>query len=266
MSRYWAIFLLGVLAALGVYAHVALDRWRALEPVDLAAAGVRPFDLPFGHGADAVGLPLPAAVEEWFWAREALPRLDAALHLSPELRIRIANVIDEVEAGGGPLHAPRLADLRERVARAEAEGVAKIERIAGARPAGAPAGDPPPLPDAVVDALSGAVVDAGTPMPGEPPRSAAACPARVGAAALTRVEFFAGVPADDTQVFPIDVESRGEVAALFVFRGDTTMVRCTYGEGADAAVIESPVAPPSCLVEGLDGTPRVTCPSPVSPP
>ena len=276
MSRSWGIVLLVVLAAVGVYAHVALDRLRALEPVELATLGMRPFDLPMGHGADIAALPMPAAFKDWYWSREGVERLSGALRESPELRIRVANTLDEASAGDVPLHAARVEELRGLLRRAEAEGVPEIRRVAGGardptrdtpRAASRPDTDPPPLPDAVVDALTGEIVDADTPLPGDAPRREAPCPARVGAAPLSRVEFFAGAPSDETQVFPVDVQSRGEVAALFVFRGGGTTVRCTYGADAGAAVIEAPLpARVSCLVEGLDGTPRITCPSPVSAP
>src|SRR5688572_21220427 len=128
MSRSWVFVLLVVLAVLGVYAHVALDRLRALSPLELATVAARPFDLPVGHGADLVGLPMPAAFKQWYWSREGIERLSAALRESPELRIRVANALGEDAANGAPADAARIEELHGLLRRADAEGVAQIRR------------------------------------------------------------------------------------------------------------------------------------------
>ena len=182
----------------------------------------------------------------------------ALVHFSPEVRRALV---------GDPDAVPVAATVSDPLAHPldAAPPADAVAAPAPMPPVVAPPVDPD-APTAMVDAFSGETIDADTLRLEEAARIDDACPGRVGATALTRVEFFAGEPADDTQVFPVDVESDGEVAALFVFRDVAPVVRCTYGEGADAAVIESPLPPvPSCLVESR-GDVRIACPSPVDAP
>ena len=182
----------------------------------------------------------------------------ALVHFSPEVRHALV---------GDPDAVPVAATVSDPLAHPldaapPADAVAEPVPMP---PVAAPPVDPV-APTAMVDAFSGETIDADTLRLEEAARVDDACPGRVGADALTRVEFFAGEPADDTQVFPIDVESDGDVAALFVFRDVAPTVRCTYGDGPDAAVIESPLPPvASCLVEFADDF-RIACPSPIDAP
>lgn len=181
----------------------------------------------------------------------------ALVHLSPDVRRALV---------GDPAAVPVAATVSDPLAH-PVDATPPAEAVAEPVPEG-----PVDLPPAdgepqMVDAFSGESVDADTLLFERTGRVDDACPRRVGAATLARVEFFAGEPGDDTQVFPIDVESDGAVAALFVFRdGVAPTVRCSYGDGADAAVIESPLPPvPSCLV-GMRGDLRIACPSPIDAP
>lgn len=179
----------------------------------------------------------------------------AAVHLSPDVRRVLI---------GGPTAMPVATTVSDPLAH-PVDAVPPADAVAEPVPL-----DPVPPPmqgdPQLVDAMTGEPVDADTLLMEPTGRVDDACPRSVGASALTRVEFFAGEPSDDTQVFPIDVESNGEIAALFVFRDVAPTVRCTYGDGPDAAVIESPLPPvASCLVEFPEPF-RIACPSPVDAP
>ncbi|HEU0154298.1 MAG TPA: hypothetical protein VFQ84_13250 [Arenimonas sp.] len=127
MKKLLVALIATLVLALG-YHHACMDRLRSLEPLTLALMGMVEFD---DAANDVVELPMPVALKQRFWVSEGRPRLAGALRLSPELRILVLNAIEERIALGVALHSGRLAEIREDIARAQAQGVKVIRPLQG---------------------------------------------------------------------------------------------------------------------------------------